>query len=171
VGEKTPTYSYQPESPERIASLLPQVKLIWIFRHPVARLVSHYWFFVSTGKERLSLAKALAREDAGKTSDYTMRYRDRSIYVKQVERYQQFFALDQMLFLLFEEYLQNPAGEKKRDPHPTQPVAAMGHLSHLPPAEHPHLPPPAPVESSPGHRLSTARPADRPRVSGLFRAT
>lgn len=110
IGEKTPTYSYQLESPERIASYLPQVKIIWIFRHPVARMVSHYWFFVSTGKERLSLEKAIAREEAGKTGDYTMRYRDRSIYVKQVARYRQFFALDQMLFLLFEEYIQDPAG-------------------------------------------------------------
>jgi hypothetical protein len=114
VGEKTPTYSYQAAAPERIASLLPEVKLIWIFRHPVARMVSHYWFFVSTGKERLSIDKALAREEAGRTTDYTMRYRDRSIYVKQVQRFQQFFSLDQMLFLLFEEYIQDPAGALAR---------------------------------------------------------
>ncbi len=110
VGEKTPTYSYQVEAPERIATLLPEAKLIWIFRHPVARMISHYWFFVSTGKERLSFEKAIAREQAGRTSDYTMCYRDRSIYVKQIERFAQFFALGQMSFLLFEEYLQNPAG-------------------------------------------------------------
>ena len=107
IGEKTPTYSYQENVPERIAKLLPRTKLIWIFREPVSRAYSHYWFFVSMGKERLSFEKALEREKRGNTDDFTMRYRDRSLYVTQVERYLRYFPKEQMLFLLSKDLNNN----------------------------------------------------------------
>lgn len=108
IGEKTPTYSHHPAVAVRIAQLLPEVKIIWILREPVARAYSHYWFFVSMGKERLSFEAALEREERGQTRDYTMRYRDRSNYVKQIQRYLKHFSKEQMLFLLFEEFVQQP---------------------------------------------------------------
>ncbi len=108
VGEKTPTYSYQENVPERIARHLPDVKIIWIFREPVARAFSHYWFFVSMGKERRSFAQTLKREARQATKDFTMRYQDRSVYVTQVERYLQYLPKEQMLFLLFEDLLHHP---------------------------------------------------------------
>src|SRR5262245_33715274 len=37
VGEKTPAYCFVPEAAKRIHRHLPDVKLIWIFRDPVAR--------------------------------------------------------------------------------------------------------------------------------------
>ncbi len=105
IGEKTPTYSYQVQTPARIASWLPDVKLVWLFREPVARSYSHYQFFHTLGKEWRSFKQALAREKQGKTRDFTMRYVDRSIYVTQVERYLNYFPKEQMLFLLFEEFI------------------------------------------------------------------
>jgi hypothetical protein len=108
VGEKTPTYSYQANVPERIARHLPGVKLLWIFREPVSRAYSHYRFFVSMGKERQPFDRVLAREGQGRTTDFTMRYQDRSVYVTQVERYLQYFAREQMAFLLFEDLLHQP---------------------------------------------------------------
>ena len=109
VGEKTPTYSYRDDIPGRIAELLPDVKLIWLFRDPVARAYSHYRFFASRGTERLSFEQAIEREKQGRTKHYTMNYIDRSIYVKQVKNYLQCFNSEQMLFLLFEEFMNNPA--------------------------------------------------------------
>lgn len=110
IGEKTPTYSYKNDVPERIFRNLPEVKLIWIFREPVKRAYSHYWFFVGMGKERLSFEDAIKREADKATKDFTMRYLDRSIYIAQVERYLRFFSRDQMLFLKFEDFLQNHLG-------------------------------------------------------------
>lgn len=109
VGEKTPTYSYKSDVPERIAQFSPNIKLIWLFREPTARAYSHYRFFISRGSERLSFEQAVKREQQGKTPDFTMNYIDRSIYVKQVERYLQYFKREQMLFLVFEAFMNNPA--------------------------------------------------------------
>lgn len=99
VGEKTPTYSYVPIVPRRIARFNPEMKLIWIFRDPVARAYSHYWFFVSRGKERLSFRQAVKREQAGQAKDFTMRYLDRGVYIHQVKCYLKYFSKEQMLFL------------------------------------------------------------------------
>lgn len=99
VGEKTPAYSYVPIVAERIAQFHSKMKLIWIFREPTARAYSHYWFFVSRGKELLSFRQAVKREQAGKTKDFTMRYLDRGVYIHQVERYLKYFSKEQMFFL------------------------------------------------------------------------
>lgn len=107
IGEKTPTYSMGELVPTRIREALPDVKLIWVFREPLARAYSHYWFFVSKGLEPLSFADALDREAAGKTDDKTMRYRERSVYANQVERYLQDFPREQMHFLLFEDFVRD----------------------------------------------------------------
>ena len=37
IGEKTPTYSYKENCPERIFSYSKNLKLVWIFRNPVKR--------------------------------------------------------------------------------------------------------------------------------------
>src|SRR5262245_2521823 len=59
VGEKTPGYSFVPKAAERIHHHLPNVKLIWIFRDPVARAYSNYWHFLRRGRERASFADAI----------------------------------------------------------------------------------------------------------------
>ncbi|NDJ59674.1 MAG: sulfotransferase domain-containing protein [Chloroflexi bacterium] len=114
VGEKTPTYSYAEKVPGRIAELTPDVKLIWLFREPIARAYSHYWFFISLGKERRAFPQALDREATGAVADFTMRYRDRSVYATQVERYLTYFKPEQMLYLLFEDLVRDPHAVLRR---------------------------------------------------------
>ncbi|MGC1375507.1 MAG: sulfotransferase [Anaerolineales bacterium] len=103
IGEKTPTYSYAPQVAERIARFDPKIKLVWIFREPVSRAYSHYCFFVSMGKENLSFEKALERDTLGRCKDFTMRYKDRSVYISQIKNYLNFFPMDQMLFLKLDD--------------------------------------------------------------------
>jgi len=62
TGEATPFYMFHPFGPARIASALPNVKLIAILREPVARAVSHYHHEVRGGAESLSLEEAIAQE-------------------------------------------------------------------------------------------------------------
>ncbi len=114
IGEKTPTYSIGAEVPERMHKAIPNAKLIWVFREPVARAYSHYWFFVSKGKEPLSFKEALAREAAGETTDRTMHYRDRSAYAAQVERFLAYYPRENMLFLLFEDLVRDHHAVLKR---------------------------------------------------------
>lgn len=108
VGEKSPAYAYRPYVPERISRCLPDVKLIWIFREPVARTYSHYWHAACRGKERLSFETAIGREQERVQRNFLRGYAKRSRYAEQVERYLQFFPKEQMLFLLFEDLVRNP---------------------------------------------------------------
>jgi hypothetical protein len=114
IGEKSPAYSFQPRVPQRIHSCLPDVKLIWLFREPVARTYSHYWHSAIRGKERLSFQTAVAREDERVRHNLLRGYKRRSRYAEQVSRYLQFFPKEQMLFLLFEELVKEPAAVLNR---------------------------------------------------------
>ena len=114
IGEKTPSYSYHPKAAQRIHELLPNVKLIWLFRDPVYRAYSHYNFFVQRGMEKSSFKKALIREKAGQNNRHVMNYLDRSVYIKQVNHYLRFFTLRQMLFVKYEDYIQDPQKELSR---------------------------------------------------------
>jgi hypothetical protein len=109
LGERTTTYSYLPSVPERIQKHLPDVKLIWLFREPVARSYSHYWHSAKNGSERLSFEKAIAREGERIQTDFFRGYLKRSRYVEQVRRYLQFFPKENMIFVLFEELIRDPA--------------------------------------------------------------
>ena len=111
VGEKTPTYSYLPECADRIRRHLPDVKLVWLFRNPVARTYSHYWHSVKNGSERLSFEAALDSEPQRVIRDRWRGYQRRSLYYQQVESYLRVFPRTQMHFLLFEHLLRDPLRE------------------------------------------------------------
>ena len=114
IGEKTPSYSYHPKAAQRIHELLPNVKLIWLFRDPVNRAYSHYNFFVQRGMEKTTFENALKRERSGLNNKHVMNYLDRSIYSKQVQHFLRFFSLSQMLFVKYEDYIRDPQGELSR---------------------------------------------------------
>jgi hypothetical protein len=106
IGEKTPTYSYMKEVPERIKSMCPTSKIIWIFRDPVERAFSNYMHAKRAGVEELSFADALEQEDKRIISHIKYGYRTRSQYADQVERYLLHFPLDQMFFMKIDEMMQ-----------------------------------------------------------------
>jgi hypothetical protein len=114
IGEKSPAYSYQPNVPGRIRHCLPDVKLIWIFREPVARTYSHYWHSATRGKERLSFRSAVDSEETRVQHDLLRGYAKRSRYVEQVARYLEHFPREQMQFLLFEDLIRDPIGVLNR---------------------------------------------------------
>ncbi|OCL27619.1 hypothetical protein U472_03450 [Orenia metallireducens] len=114
VGEKTPTYSYLDKVAERIYKFNPNLKIIWIFRNPIDRAYSNYWHAVEKGAEYLSFSKAIKKEPNRIKTDIWKGYLKRSIYVEQVERYLQFFNKEQMLFLLFEDFMNQPERELKK---------------------------------------------------------
>lgn len=103
IGEKTPTYSYMKELPERIKAMCPHSKLIWIFRDPVERTFSNYMHAKRAGVEKLSFVDALDQEDERIQSQIKYGYRTRSQYADQVERYLQYFSKDQMFFMKIDD--------------------------------------------------------------------
>lgn len=60
-GEATPGYFNHPDAPARINALIPDVKLIFIFRNPIERTVSLYFHMRALGKTRLPFEEALQR--------------------------------------------------------------------------------------------------------------
>jgi hypothetical protein len=111
LGEKTPTYSYRPEVAERIFALTETVRLIWIFREPVARTFSNYLHRRKQGQELASFRRAVFDEARRLRTDRYCGYVKRSQYAEQVRRFLEFFPKEQMHFLLFEDLVATPEHE------------------------------------------------------------
>ena len=106
-GEKTPTYSYQPNCAERIYKYNSKIKLIWILRNPVDRAISNYYHAFKNGKENKSLIDCFMLEEKRVKQNIFKGYFVRSLYSKQVERFLKYFPKSQMYFAIFEEMIHN----------------------------------------------------------------
>jgi Sulfotransferase domain len=96
VGEASTSYAKYPlidGVPARIAALLPDVRLIYVIRHPIDRMRSHYVDRYEAGEEDASIENALLSDE---------RYLSISRYGMQIERYLDFFDRRQILFITSE---------------------------------------------------------------------
>ena len=94
-GESSPNYTAYPifkRVPERIASVVPDAKLIYILRDPVERMISEYLHFYAEGWEDRSLEDVFAHVD-------NTHYHYRSQYYMQLEQYLSYFPRTQILIL------------------------------------------------------------------------
>jgi hypothetical protein len=98
-GEITPKYLFDPEVPARIATVLPDCKLIAILRNPVDRAYSQYALAVrDEGESRSFLSFAIANPDVIQ----------RGLYAAQLRRYFDRFPGERILVLFFEEVMAAP---------------------------------------------------------------
>ncbi len=96
VGEASPDYSKFPLHdgvPERIAAVVPDVRLVYVMRNPLERIRSHYLHDLACGRERRPLAEAVVGND---------HYLAPSRYALQVERYLEHFPREQLLLVTSE---------------------------------------------------------------------
>jgi hypothetical protein len=123
TGESSPYYMFHPLAPERIASTLPDVRLIVLLRDPVDRAYSQYCDQVSFEQESLPFEEALAKEperlrgeaerilaEPRYVSDahYRYSYLARGRYLEQLERWLEHFPREQLLVVGLEELLERP---------------------------------------------------------------
>lgn len=96
-GEASP-YMARPDAPALIYKVIPQVKLVFILRHPVERVISHYW-------QDRKMARRLPSLDQGITHNHHLVQNQivESGYKEQLERFFRFFSREQVLILLFED--------------------------------------------------------------------
>ncbi|MEO1400899.1 MAG: sulfotransferase [Cyanobacteria bacterium J06635_1] len=99
---KLPTY---PNTVPRIRQYLPDVKLIYIMRHPVDRLISQYIHEWSQKTVSGSLGQALKKRP--ELYEY-------SLYAKQLAPYLEAFGPDRVLPVFFERLKQQPDEELVR---------------------------------------------------------
>lgn len=96
-GESSPGYSMDPilpHVPERIHSVMPDARIVYLVRDPVERLVPHWVEFYALGLEKKGLTDALADYDSP-SNVYAMTSR----YMHQLDRYREWFSDSRILVL------------------------------------------------------------------------
>jgi hypothetical protein len=116
-GEKTANYLESDLACERIGRFLPAVKMIFLFREPVARAYSNYLWSKKNGLETLTFEEAIAREGTrpspfgpDKAHARPFDYLSRGDYAPFARRYLDALGRGRVAFFLYEEIATNPAG-------------------------------------------------------------
>jgi hypothetical protein len=107
TGEATPRYLEHPDVPGRVASVLPDVRLVVMLRDPVLRAWSHYQLHVRSHGERRSFEQATRDEIRTPLDPRGSRgpsYLGVGDYAPQFRRWFHHFARDRFLVILSEDY-------------------------------------------------------------------
>ncbi len=91
-GEASPNYTAHPQHqgvPERMASVVPQAKLIYMVRDPLERIAAHWVHNYAKRREKGTLAETLTHPNTS--------YLTRSKYAMQLERFLQHYPKEQIL--------------------------------------------------------------------------
>lgn len=97
-GEASVSYTYPTHAPvaaERMASVVPGARLIFVIRQPIERLRSHYRHELQRNRERMELVDALTAPGNP--------YVDRSCYHKALEPYIRRFPRQQICVVRFDD--------------------------------------------------------------------
>ncbi len=107
-GETSPHYTDRPRLdgvPERMRSVVPHARLVYMVRAPIGRMLSHYLHNVGGGYETRPLVEALGEERSA--------YVDRSRYAFQLDPYLEAFGPERIEIISREE-LKNDRAETMR---------------------------------------------------------
>lgn len=112
LGEATADYFARRSAMGRIASTLPNAKLIISMRDPVKRAWSHYWLLRERGIETRPFDQALSEElaavaDQGDDAEGVF-YLSHGMYALHLRRARQLFAGDQIHVTIFERMIAAP---------------------------------------------------------------
>ena len=112
VGEATPFYLWDPESPRLIREAVPEAKVIIMLRDPVERAFSDYLMLsVYYDFEPLSFTEALQANARQQESRWGARlYLELGEYSKQVQRYLDVFGTSKVKVILFEDFKTDTRG-------------------------------------------------------------
>lgn len=100
-GEASTTYTSlteYPDTPYNLYQYNPNLKLIYIIRNPVDRIVSHYMHNVLNHGLKSPFENAIKEDSI---------YIDRSRYYFQISKYLQYFNRDQIMLIIFKDYIHN----------------------------------------------------------------
>jgi hypothetical protein len=116
IGEKSTNYLESETAARRMAAALPDVKLLFMLRDPVARAISNYRWSVMNGLESEPLDRALDLEPARERQlPADLRYArphayfSRGLYARLLRPWFDLFPSEQILCLRFEDATSAPA--------------------------------------------------------------
>jgi hypothetical protein len=122
TGDATPSYLYHPLVPERLAAVIPNVKILLLLRNPVDRTFSHYQLKIKRRQEKRAFDEAIESQllaiadtnakiangpqDASGVVDNRFPYIDHSLYINHILRWERFFPSSQFLIIESSEFFQ-----------------------------------------------------------------
>jgi sulfotransferase family protein len=123
-GEISPSYSQADQFPgvaARVAQIVPDAKIVYLVREPVARAQSMYLHEVAAGRETLPIDAALATKPL---------YVNSSRYATQLDEYLRYFGREQIFVFTSESLRGDRAGTLRRlfaflDVDPDAPIAPV----------------------------------------------
>jgi hypothetical protein len=108
-GESSPNYTAYPQHlgvPERMRSVLPDAKLVYVVRDPLERIAAHWVHNYAKRREKGDLTATLTHANAS--------YVVRSQYHMQLQRFLAHYPMEQILVLEQEELLSGPEETLRR---------------------------------------------------------
>lgn len=111
IGEASPLYLYDAQTPQHLKAAVPDIRLVAVLREPVTRAYSAFSHLVRDGREpATSFAEALALEDERIAAgwEHIWHYTHMGRYAEQLRRYQALFAPEQLRVYLHDDLLRRP---------------------------------------------------------------
>lgn len=111
----TTGYLVDPDAPGRMSrDLGKDVRFIIMLRNPVDRAYSHFQMLKSMFRSNSdSLADILDKDEGARSSD-EKKLIDSGFYSRNIKRYLEFFPLENIHFLFFEDFITDMEGEVKK---------------------------------------------------------
>ncbi|MFQ5604278.1 MAG: sulfotransferase [bacterium] len=103
MGESSTSYTKDPTFkgvPERMFSIVPDAKLIYLVRDPLKRIVSHYIHMVVHYGEKRSIEEAICE-------DHINQYISYSKYYSQLVKFLEYYSLENLLLINFDDFVAN----------------------------------------------------------------
>ena len=119
----SPIYLIDTTVPKKIYETLgDEVKLVFIFRNPIDRLYSQYHMDKRFGFENLDFLDAVFRPESERIAlslgnfkhTYGNNYIGESLYDEALKRYLEYFSMEKIYIVIFEELINNPQNELKK---------------------------------------------------------
>jgi hypothetical protein len=110
IGEASPSYLWDPDSPKLIHQTVPHARIIMILRDPIERAYSSYLMTVKYSGTKESFYDQLMRDykRQAKVFGISPQYVELGLYYEQVKRYFDIIGREQVKVIIFEEFVQNP---------------------------------------------------------------
>lgn len=112
-GDISPVYLYWPGTAERLASLVPDVRIVAVLRHPLDRAYSAFMHACRESKEPVSDFRAALLAEPARIADnygFLWRYNDLGRYAGQLRSYLEVFPREQVLITLYDDLAADPHG-------------------------------------------------------------